>query len=1104
MKLIYFVIFTCSSFLFSFSSNKPPEKKFSLQVSNGSSSGTYKEGTRVAITADPALPGLQFANWQGHTQFLDSPSSSSTTLIMPAQDIALQATYKTIEVPDSQACQRLRPRHENHHHYSVLLFTETGAFFHPSIPKAIEKFVELADQQEFNLECSDNSDDLSAEFLNKFDTLVFLNTQGDIFNEAERQRIQNFIDQGGHFMGIHAAADTELNWDWYHRELIGNKFVSHTGIVEGKVLKSDFVHSSLSQTPSRWSRTDEWYNFDKNPKDNFHMLQRLDSRSVSGLSMGSDHPISWCRERGNSNIWYTAMGHTEGSYEDPTFMNMLGRALDWMNGELPGACNSSQSNFDKTVLARDLSQPMELEVATSGEVFFIERSGKLHVYDPQLQSKNEILNLDVSTENEYGLLGLALDPDFVNNRTLFLYYAPQNKKVFRLSSFEHKNNSIDKTQERIYLEIPVPREMCCHSGGALEFGNHGHLYISTGDDTNPFKSSGYAPINEVAGRHLEDAQRSSGNSNSLLGKILRIIPHLQGTQKYSLPAGNLFVAGTPFTRPEIFAMGARNPFRMKVDRLTDTLYWSDVGPDASNDSPARGPKGYDEINRSRTAGNYGWPYFVGNNFAYRDFNFANGQSFGFFDPNNVINDSPNNNGLTRLPNARSAFLYYPYQNSVEFPQLGFNNGRVSMAGPVIRVQENLSNPKGLPAYFSGRLVIYDWVNNWIKLVSFDDNNDLLNIEDSWQNLSLKHPIDMHFAHDNHLYVLEWGDDLSSGSNGTGRLSRIDFIGTTSQNPVARIRVDKESGLAPLSVQFNAQGSSDPLGQQLSYAWDFDNDGQIDSTQDSRTWTYNQNQVFNAKLTVTTTDGRQATASKNITVGNTRPLVRITSPKQGSFYNWGHELSYTIDVNDPDGSPVDPTQIKLTPALGHDEHTHPLKELTGPTGRFTTLLDDHSEGAKLFYSLNARYTDKNPNGTTGLTGSHAIFLNPTEFETEHFEQQQGIQVEATIDGGKSVAFINSGDWTRYKEINLEQVRKIHMRVASATAGGRIEMRLDRLDGPLAGTLKVPHTGGWQNWRNLEMPFSNITGSRVMFLLFLAPEGTSTEGFLFNVDKIMFEI
>ena len=129
---------------------------------------------------------------------------------------------------------------------------------------------------------------------------------------------------------------------------------------------------------------------------------------------------------------------------------------------------------------------------------------------------------------------------------------------------------------------------------------------------------------------------------------------------YSIPEGNLFKPGQEKTKPEIFVMGNRNPYRISVDKKKGYLYWGEVGPDSGVDSfETRGPRGYDEVNQARTAGFFGWPLFVGNNYAYHDYDYNTGKSGPAFDPAKPMNTSANNTGLTELPPARPAFIWYP-------------------------------------------------------------------------------------------------------------------------------------------------------------------------------------------------------------------------------------------------------------------------------------------------------------------------------------------------------------------------------------------------------------------------------------------------------------
>src|SRR5690606_34381458 len=157
-------------------------------------------------------------------------------------------------------------------------------------------------------------------------------------------------------------------------------------------------------------------------------------------------------------------------------------------------------------------------------------------------------------------------------------------------------------------------------------------------------NKGFGPLDDRPGHEQYDARRSSSNTNDLRGKILRIKVNDDGT--YEVPDGNLFAPGTAKTRPEIYVMGNRNPYRISVDQKNSFLYWGEVGPDSNVDSIGiRGPRGYDELNQARKAGYFGWPLFVGKNYAYNRYDYATGTSGEAFDAEKPLNESRNNTGL---------------------------------------------------------------------------------------------------------------------------------------------------------------------------------------------------------------------------------------------------------------------------------------------------------------------------------------------------------------------------------------------------------------------------------------------------------------------------
>jgi len=347
-----------------------------------------------------------------------------------------------------------------------------------------------------------------------------------------------------------------------------------------------------------------------------------------------------------------------------------------------------ENRFEKVVLFEGLNEPLEMAVLPDERVLVIERHGLLKLYEPKTKKMSVIATIPVSTkynpdakgvqaEAEDGLLGLTIDPKFATNGWIYLYYSPAGKTPVNIvARYKMTGNTVDLASKKVILEVPVQRDECCHTGGSMDWDAHGNLFLSTGDNTSPRASDGYAPIDEREGRTPFDAQRSSGNTNDLRGKILRIHPEAAGT--YTIPEGNLFAKGTELTRPEIYTMGHRNPYRIAVDKHTGYLFWGDVGPDSGKDSTGLGPTAEDEFNVAKAPGNFGWPYFVGDNKAYWDFDFATKQSGEKFVAEKPVNHSPNNTGLKELPPAQKAFIWYTAGSSNRFPLLG-SGGRSAMA-----------------------------------------------------------------------------------------------------------------------------------------------------------------------------------------------------------------------------------------------------------------------------------------------------------------------------------------------------------------------------------------------------------------------------------------
>jgi cytochrome c len=658
----------------------------------------------------------------------------------------------------------------------ILVFSKTAGYHHDAIEDGQLALLRLAGEQNAVLDTTSNSHIFREDILSTYGTVVFLNTTLDVLNESEQLVFQRYIQAGGGYAGVHAASDTEYDWPWYG-QLVGGYFISHPAIQEAKIVVNDGDHPASENLPAEWIRTDEWYNI-RYVNPDVNVLLSVDETSYdTGKDVPKEsHPVSWYHEFDGGKAFYTALGHTAESYSDPIFLDHLWSGIMWsatdpstLDYERDGVA-PQQDDFEMTVLKANLNEPMELDELPDGRILFIERRGEVWLADAASGSVVSAGSLDVYSELENGLLGMAVDPQHETNNRVYFYYSPNiNEPVQYLSRFELIDDHIDLSSEQIMFRVPNQRLECCHSGGSVEFGPNGNLYLSVGDDTNPFASDGFAPIDEQPGRKQWDAQRSSANTKDLRGKILRLHPEEDGS--YSIPEGNLFPADGSEGHPEIYVMGNRNPFRIAIDQRTGMLSWGEVGPDASNDSLGRGPRGHDEINRTASAGFFGWPYFIGDNKTYHEYDFSkelNGDAFVVSAP---VNNSPNNTGAQQLPPAQPAFIWYPYGPSLEFPLLG-DGGRTAMAGPVYYPPQ-VAVAGTFPAYFSGKFFIYEWMRNFIKVVTMDENGAYQYMESFLPETTLSRPVDMIFAKDGSMYLLEYGSNWNT-RNEDARLSHIRY------------------------------------------------------------------------------------------------------------------------------------------------------------------------------------------------------------------------------------------------------------------------------------------------------------------------------------------
>ncbi|MFE6709310.1 ThuA domain-containing protein [Streptomyces sp. NPDC057695] len=620
--------------------------------------------------------------------------------------------------------------------------------------------------------------------LGKYNAVVFLTGGGDVLDPEQEAGLEAYMEAGGGFVGVHEAARTEPYSGWFTGLIGARPTGAPSGTQRAVVEVGDRQHPATKSLPLEWKRPDKWFNWDRNPSGTVHTVARVRESSFQPAARpnGWDHPVSWCRDYDGGRSFYTAMGGTVDSYAEADFRDHLRGAIAWTARISRADCKATiDGNYTAERVTRpnqpgqndQIGEPHGLVAAPDGRVLYIGRggadasvpvvtdwnnpdigkgNGEIHVYDPKTRQVTRAGALtvfgnkgggDELVKNEEGLLGIELDPAFLTNGWVYLHYTPHS----RIDRVEHMGerrvsrftldlatNRLDLASEKVLLSWPVQIHSCCHAGGGMAWDSQGNLYIATGDTNSSGSSGGYSgnnPAPNFRGVSFADARRTAGNTNNLNGKILRIHPEPDGT--YTLPAGNLFTGresdeGGGRTRGEIYVMGVRNPARISVDRQTDILYAGWVGPDAGAPSTTWGPAKYDTFAAITKAGNHGWPYCMGNKQPYRDRGPLDpAKPLGWYDCDAPRNESPNNDGLVKLPPVTGNTIWYsPQGGGVDYPRDANGvpsykqeeqklllpwlkgGGQATMNGPLYRFDAASDSTVKWPSYWDGKWFVGDF------------------------------------------------------------------------------------------------------------------------------------------------------------------------------------------------------------------------------------------------------------------------------------------------------------------------------------------------------------------------------------------------------------
>ncbi|WP_324649951.1 ThuA domain-containing protein [Georgenia sp. H159] len=722
-------------------------------------------------------------------------------------------------------------------------------------------------------------------------------------------------------------------------------------VQEATVNVVDRQHPANEGLPLNWTRSDKWHNWDPNPIGEVHTVAQVQEwdYDAGDTGNGAFHPISWCRDYDGGRSFYTGMGGTAESYAEDAFRSHLLGAIEWSTGMVRGDCQATiGSNYEIERLTEpnaegELDQIGEshgLSAAPDGTIFYVGRGacpsgpipswddpnvglgcGSIHQWDPETGEVTLLTVLDVFgnrgsggelVKSEEGLFGIEPDPDFAENNWLYVYWMPydsidtENQVGMRTISrftYDPEGPGIDQDTRVDLLEWETQIHSCCHAGGGMDFDSEGNLYVSTGDSNSSQGSDGYSGNNwtqEFAGISFQDARRTSGNTNDLNGKIIRIHPEDDGT--YTVPEGNLFTGqeeGGGKTLAEIYVMGLRNPSRLQVDPDTDWVTTAWVGPDAFGPDPELGPAKYETATIITSAGNQGWPYCMGDRQPYRDRSNEDASVLtDWYDCDNLENTSPRNTGLVDIPDARDNMIWYSpggggpifprdengipsyEEDEVTYTQPYLRGGgQAIMSGPTYRTsQVTEDSDVAWPEYWEGKWLIGDQTNpnNRVAVTPNPDGieeqappafaEDLRHIIRGGNGSNqLQSWMDAEFGPDGALYMLDYGSAFFT-LHDNQKLIRVVYTGGPATPVPTATAASVQSD--PLTVQFSGSRSGG-----VAWEWDF-GDGTTSTEADPR-HTYERVDSYDVTLTVTYADGTVETVQTVAAIECAVPDARDT-------------------------------------------------------------------------------------------------------------------------------------------------------------------------------------------------------------------------------------
>lgn len=210
----------------------------------------------------------------------------------------------------------------------VLVFTavEDPEQAHASTSNAVELLEMSGRRYGMNVDATADAAHFTAEGLADYDAVVWLNTYGEVLDETQQVAFQEWMSQGGGFVGVHGAARTHTEWAYFH-ELVGAAAVAgEDSKVTSQTVTVDNEHPATEGMPDNWEdHSDQWYSFDRSPA----ALPGMDVLATVPDGQDGERPVAWCRSYDGGRAWYTALGHTVGAYQEADFMRLLRGGILW-------------------------------------------------------------------------------------------------------------------------------------------------------------------------------------------------------------------------------------------------------------------------------------------------------------------------------------------------------------------------------------------------------------------------------------------------------------------------------------------------------------------------------------------------------------------------------------------------------------------------------------------------------------------------------------------------------------------------------------------------------------------------------------------------------